>query len=346
MSSNLSIRQAVGMAVGTAGVAVTAGFAPMAMADPAAAAGPSADTTAPDTTLQEVVVTGSRIRRVDTETASPVFVLDQKAIQESGINTIGDLLERVPSVSGAATNPQVNNGGGFGESCVELRGLDCKRTLVLVDGRRIGLVGTTSDATDVNQIPLPLVERVEVLKEGAGAIYGSDAIGGVVNFITRKDVEGVEINADYGKTTKSDGAHHDVSIMFGTNTDKFNFVVGGDIQQAGRSLGRCSQLLEVCPVPLRRIRRRHQGRVEPSSQRPHLRQPAGVARFERQALLQPDSNRGSRRHRVDGLPLLQCPGRFVQLPAAESAVDPARSAPRCSPRPITRSTTTPKPTHP
>jgi iron complex outermembrane receptor protein len=230
MLSNLSIRQAVSLAVGTAGVAVSAGFAPMAMAEPAAA-GPNADTAAPDQTLQEVVVTGSRIRRVDVETASPVFVLDSQAIQESGINTIGDLLERVPSVSGAATNPQVNNGGGFGESCVELRGLDCKRSLVLVDGRRIGLVGITSDATDVNQIPLPLIERVEVLKEGAGAIYGSDAIGGVVNFITRKDVEGVEINADYGRTTKKDGAHHDVSIMFGTATDKFNFVVGGDIQK-------------------------------------------------------------------------------------------------------------------
>jgi outer membrane receptor protein involved in Fe transport len=230
MSSNLSLRRAVGLAVGAAGAAATAGFAPMALAEPAA--GPNSDTAAaPDTTLQEVVVTGSRIRRVDTETASPVFVLDQQAIQESGINTIGDLLERVPSVSGAATNPQVNNGGGYGESCVELRGLDCKRTLVLVDGRRIGLVGITSDATDVNQIPLPLIERVEVLKEGAGAIYGSDAIGGVVNFITRKDVEGVELNADYGRTTKNDGAHHDVSIMFGTNTDKFNFIIGGDIQQ-------------------------------------------------------------------------------------------------------------------
>ncbi len=238
MSSNETIRRAVGLALGAAGTAAAAiSFAPAALAADAAA-GP-ATAPAPDTTLTEVVVTGSRIRRVDAETASPVFVLDQKAIEQSGLSTVGDLLQRIPSVSGAATNPQVNNGGGFGESCVELRGLDCKRTLVLVDGRRIGLVGTTSDATDVNQIPLPLIERVEVLKEGAGAIYGSDAIGGVVNFITRKDIEGVEINADYGKTTHNDGDHHDINVLFGTNSDKFNFVVGGGVvQQDGVSAGR------------------------------------------------------------------------------------------------------------
>jgi len=236
MSSNLSIRQAVGLAVGTAGAAAASfGFAPVAQG--ADATGPNVTPT-PDATLEEVVVTGSRIRRVDAETASPVFVLDQQAIQESGIASVGDLMARIPSIAGNATNPAVNNGGGFGESCTELRGLDCKRTLVLVDGRRIGLVGTTSDATDVNQIPLPLIERVEVLKEGAGAIYGSDAIGGVVNFITRKDTDGVEISADYGRTTKNDGAHHDVSVVFGTSTDKWNFMMGGDIQkQDGVSAG-------------------------------------------------------------------------------------------------------------
>src|SRR5271165_2550002 len=228
MSSNLSIRQAVGLAVGAA--ATTVGYAPMALAVDAGGPNPDA-TAAPDTMLQEVVVTGSRIRRVDAETASPTYVLDSKAITESGISSVGDLMSRIPSVSGAATTPQVNNGGGFGESCTELRGLDCKRTLVLVDGRRIGLVGTTSDATDVNQIPLPLIERVEVLKEGAGAIYGSDAIGGVVNFITRKDTDGLEISADYGKTTHNDGQHHDVSLLFGTSTDKWSFMIGGDTQK-------------------------------------------------------------------------------------------------------------------
>jgi outer membrane receptor protein involved in Fe transport len=226
MSSNLTIKQAVGLAVGTAGAAAASvGFAPLALA---ANAGPSPEAT--DTTLQEVVVTGTRIRRVETETANAIFVVDQKTIQDSGYATVGDLLQRLPTVSGAATSPSVNNGGGLGESTIELRGLKDKRTLVLVDGRRQGIVGA-SDATDVNQIPLNLIDHIEVLKEGAGAIYGSDAVGGVVNFITRKDVEGLELGADYGKTTHNDGARHGFNLIFGKNTDNFHFTAGGDYFQ-------------------------------------------------------------------------------------------------------------------
>ena len=219
MSSNSTIRQAVGLALGTATAAsASLAFVPAAMA---------ADEKAADNTaLEEVVVTGSRIRRIDVETASPVFVIDQAAIQQSGISTVGDLVQRIPSISGAATNPNVNNGGGFGESTVELRGLDSKRTLVLLDGRRLGIVGS-ADATDVNQIPINMIERVEVLKQGAGAVYGSDAIAGVVNFITRKNTDGLEFHGDYGRTSRNDGPHHSVDLVFGTSTDKFNFQVGG-----------------------------------------------------------------------------------------------------------------------
>jgi iron complex outermembrane receptor protein len=228
MSSNLTIRQAVGLAVGTAGAAVaTVGFAPLALG--ADATGPAADSTA-EASLQEVVVTGSRIRRVEAETANAMIVIDQKAIQDSGYATVGDLLQRLPSVSGAATNPSLNNGGGFGESTVELRGLDAKRTLILVDGRRQGIVGN-ADATDVNQIPLNLIDHVEVLKEGAGATYGSDAVGGVVNFITRNDVDGMEIGADYGRTTHDDGPQHGANVIFGKSTENFHFTAGGDYFQ-------------------------------------------------------------------------------------------------------------------
>ncbi|HWY96375.1 MAG TPA: TonB-dependent receptor [Steroidobacteraceae bacterium] len=223
MSSNFSVRQAVGLALGTAGAAAASlNYASAALA--ADTTGPAAT---PDTTLAEVVVTGSRIRRVDAETANPIQVIDSTIIQESGITTVGDLVQRIPSVSGRGTNPGVNNGGGFGESNIELRGLDAKRTLILVDGRRVGMVGFTQDAIDVNQIPINMIDHIEVLKEGAGAIYGSDAIGGVVNFITRKDVEGLEISGDYGRTGHSDGAHHSANVLFGTNTDKFNLMMGG-----------------------------------------------------------------------------------------------------------------------
>ncbi len=224
MSSNSTISRAIGLALGTA----TAAGASLAFAPTAMAADPKPT---PDVALEEIVVTGSRIRRVDAETASPIYVIDQAAIQQSGITTIGDLVQRIPSISGAATNPAVNNGGGFGESNIELRGLDPKRTLILVDGRRVGVVGATANATDVNQIPINLIERVEVLKEGAGAIYGSDAIAGVVNFITRKNVDGLEIHGDYGRTSRKDGAHHSFDVIMGTSTEKFKVVAGGSYQK-------------------------------------------------------------------------------------------------------------------
>src|SRR5688572_22946126 len=166
--------------------------------------------------MEEVIVTGSRVRRLDTESASPIVTIDKASIEKSGVTTAGDLLQRLPTVSGAATNPAVNNGGGFGEANVELRGLDAKRTLVLLNGRRLGLVGA-SDATDINLIPVSRIERVDVLKEGAGAIYGSDAIAGVVNFITRKDVEGAELTAGYGETAENDGKTQNVNLLWGTS---------------------------------------------------------------------------------------------------------------------------------
>jgi iron complex outermembrane receptor protein len=228
MSSNFSLRQAVGLAVGTAGAtAASLGYMPLAQA--ADAAGPSA-AAAPDTSLEEVVVTGSRVRRVDAETANPVFVLDADTIKQSGANTVGDLISRIPSIAGQAINPSVNNGGGFGESNIELRGLDSKRTLILIDGRRVNLNGN-SDAVDVNQIPVNYIERVDVLKEGAGAIYGSDAIAGVVNFITRKNIEGLELTGDWGESSKHDAQHHNVGLLFGTTSDKWSFQAGVNYNQ-------------------------------------------------------------------------------------------------------------------
>ena len=186
-----------------------------------------------DTSLAEVVVTGSRIRRVDTETASPVFTIDQDAIRDSGKTTVGDLIMQLPGVAGAGMNPATNNGGGFGEQYIELRGLDAKRTVILVDGRRIGLIGAPTSGTsavDVNQIPLSIIDHIEVLQEGAGAIYGSDAIAGVVNFITRKDVTGLEVSADYGRTGADDGAHRNFSITMGEQGEKFGFLLSGRYQ--------------------------------------------------------------------------------------------------------------------
>ncbi len=181
--------------------------------------------------VQTVVVTGSRIRRIDAETASPVFTLDNESIAASGVTSLGDLVQTVPSVAGAATNPQVNNGGGTGASHIELRGLGTARTLVLLNGRRLGGIAQTSGAVDINAIPLNLIERVEVLKEGAGAIYGSDAVGGVVNFITRTDFEGFQMGLDFGRSSEDDGERKAISLSWGTQTDTGNFMLGANYTQ-------------------------------------------------------------------------------------------------------------------
>ena len=175
-----------------------------------------------------VVVTGSRIRRVDLETASPVYTLDRSSIDASGVQSLGELMQQVPAVAGAATNPQVNNGGGDGAANIELRGLGPQRTLVLMNGRRIGALGYTSSAVDINSIPINLIERVEVLKEGAGAIYGSDAIAGVVNFITRKDYDGADVSVEYGQTSRSDGQRESASLSWGASTDKASIMLGAN----------------------------------------------------------------------------------------------------------------------
>ncbi len=223
----LAVRRALVLsAVAAAGTSV--------MSVPAYAQEQSATAGGDEVPTQTVTVTGSRIRRVDTETASPIYTIDNTTIQQSGVSTVGELIMQLPSINGAATNPAVNNGGGFGESYIELRGLDAKRTVILIDGRRVGLVGdpgSGTSAVDVNQIPLAIIDHVEVLKEGAGAIYGSDAIAGVVNFITRKDVQGLEINADYGRTTADDGGHHQVNITMGEQSDKFSFMLSGRYQE-------------------------------------------------------------------------------------------------------------------
>lgn len=180
--------------------------------------------------LQEVIVTGSRVRRVDAETASPVMVIDKSTIEQTGAATVGDLVARIPSVGGAAVNPALNNGGGFGETNIELRGLDAKRTLILIDGQRVNLIGN-SGAVDVNQIPLNAIDHVEVLNEGAGAVYGSDAVAGVVNFITRKDYDGLELTGDWGESSKHDTQHHDIGLMFGHHSDNFKVEVGAYYNQ-------------------------------------------------------------------------------------------------------------------
>ncbi|MFC4820786.1 TonB-dependent receptor plug domain-containing protein [Dokdonella ginsengisoli] len=197
--------------------AVAAQAAPVAAQD--------AQNQGPDTQrLGTVVVTGSRIRRVDLETANPVVTIDKAAIERSGKLTVGDLLQNLPSVAGAGSNPSVNNSGGDGGTYIDLRGLGAQRTLILINGHRIMQI--PGNSTDVNQIPASAIERMEVLGDGASSVYGSDAIGGVVNFVLRSDFQGVELQADYGISDRDDGQRQGYSVMFGHNSEKGNLTVG------------------------------------------------------------------------------------------------------------------------
>src|SRR6185437_12862137 len=138
-------------------------------------------------TLQTIVVTGSHIRRVDLETDNPVVAVTAQQIQATGALTLGDVVEKLPVITGGVQNPSVNNSGGSGSTLVGLRGLGFSRTLILVDGERV-------NNKDLNTIPTAAVERIEVLTSGASAIYGSDAIGGVINFILKSNYQGAEFS--------------------------------------------------------------------------------------------------------------------------------------------------------
>ncbi|WP_045758189.1 TonB-dependent receptor domain-containing protein [Xanthomonas albilineans] len=170
-------------------------------------------------TLDSVVVTGSRLRRVDAETANPVVTINRAQIEATGKATLGDLVQELPSIAGNATNPNTNNGGGTGASVVSLRGLGDKRTLILVNGTRLA-------NNDVNAIPATMIERVEVLSDGASAVYGSDAIGGVVNFILRKGFDGIEFSSDFGTSARSDGNRRNFSLTAGKTGERSSLVAG------------------------------------------------------------------------------------------------------------------------
>jgi iron complex outermembrane recepter protein len=145
--------------------------------------------------LGEIVVTGSRIKSANLEATTPVTQVTAADVVTQGVTRIEDLVNQLPQAF-AAQNVTVANGAS-GTATLNLRGLGSPRTLVLVDGRRLPYGGVTNSAADINQIPTQMVERVDILTGGASAVYGSDAVAGVVNFIMKKDFEGVEITSQY-----------------------------------------------------------------------------------------------------------------------------------------------------
>ncbi len=182
--------------------------------------------------IETVYVTGSAIRRVQGETSLPVQVFDEQAIKKTGAANVVDLIQRLPSMQGATPEASTIGASNFGFAGVSLHNVGENRTLVLLNGRRLAQFGGQTltgfaAAMDLNAIPIAAIERVEILTDGASALYGSDAVAGVVNFITKKNTLDRDISANY--YAPSDGARESgasISAGFGDyESDGYNIFV-------------------------------------------------------------------------------------------------------------------------
>ncbi len=178
--------------------------------------------------IEEVVVTGSYIKGTPEDAELPVDVITRQDLEDVGMPSVTEMVRNLTIVGGTIgeTNQFQTNGGQANEgvTTINLRGLGSARTLVLLNGRRH--VGTESLGVDVNAIPAFAIGRMEILKDGAAALYGSDAIGGVVNFITRKDLDGFEFGGNY--QTLDDAGDFDVNVAWGHQSDRWRVMVAGE----------------------------------------------------------------------------------------------------------------------
>ena len=200
----------------------------MAISSMAAFAQTTAETPAQPTATdepQKVQVTGSRIKRAASEGALPVTVVTRAQLEDSGAVTIAEFVRNSTFSSAGQFRPQ-SGSSAQSFSGVNLRGLGERRTLVLVDGRRVAKAPNVGDSVDMNSIPMAAVERIEILTDGASAVYGSEAIGGVINIILRKDFEGVYLSGGKTYTNITGGDREEMSAMIGVSSEKGRLVAG------------------------------------------------------------------------------------------------------------------------
>lgn len=227
MSGNFRIKHAIRIALACG---VTSGFvfAGSTMAADQSQTTP-ANTTTATTKLKKVEVTGTRIKRTSVEQAQPIQIVTQAQIKSSGLTTIGDVLQRLTS-SGSSLNAEYNTNGDSttrtaGQTTLNLRDLGARRTLVLVNGQR--WVTDLNGTVDLNTIPTSIIDHIEILQDGASAIYGSDAIAGVVNIITVKNFVGAEANAYVGIHNGDghwDGLTKNYNATIGFGSDRGNLL--------------------------------------------------------------------------------------------------------------------------
>ena len=211
--------------------------------------------------LDRIEITGSRIKKAEIEGQTPVQVISRAQIERSGLTSIGEVLQQTTG-SGSALNTKFNSSGNFGfppdgggvgagATTVDLRHLGAKRVLVLVDGIRWVNESSGSGVggvVDLNTIPLAIVERIEVLEDGASSIYGSDAIAGVVNIITRRSFEGVSLSASYGEFGEGDGGTTTADLAVGGETDRVSFFLGASFNEQDTVFSRDREQSSL-PVP-------------------------------------------------------------------------------------------------
>lgn len=181
---------------------------------------------------EAIYVIGSRIARsADFEGPNPVLTVDREAIENSGYTNLQQLLEKIPINGNGAFSTRGNNQDSTanGAASISLRGLGADATLVLVNGRRVAISAfaesVTTNFIDINTIPVAAIERVEVLKDGGSALYGTDAVAGVINIVLRKNFDGMEITAGYGDVTSGSAAETTASAIWGTSGDDSNITM-------------------------------------------------------------------------------------------------------------------------
>ncbi|MGH8228567.1 MAG: TonB-dependent receptor domain-containing protein [Steroidobacteraceae bacterium] len=227
-----------GLGLGRAAIAQDAGTPP-----------PPASASTNNATLSEVVVTGSRIARSTFNTPNPVTVLNAKTIQNLGLTNVGEVLGELPQNSNffAANNVGLGN-FNVGAQLANLRGLNPffgTRTLTLIDTERV-VPQATGGGVDLTLIPSMLVSRVEVVTGGASAVYGSDAIAGVVNVILDKHLQGFKGQVDYGQTSHHDGGDSHVSVAYGTDLGSRAHIIAGAEYENSEDIGICAQVRDWC----------------------------------------------------------------------------------------------------
>lgn len=208
-----------------------------------AAAAPAQATTTQDATkeLDTIVVTGSRLKRADSETALPVEILYQADIAKRGVTTAAELVKTLSANTAPISDGMSITDGTSGQrglNAANLRGIGASSTLILLNGRRLANYAAPGDnaAVDLNSIPAGAIDRVEVLKDGASALYGTDAIGGVINFITRKDYQGLEVSVSAADTQAGGADKKTITLSAGMgdiDTDRFNVFATLDAQGLG-----------------------------------------------------------------------------------------------------------------